>query len=139
VTRDRDKTGDGGAVVATALVQSLIIRIEDAAALASVAPALAGLVERAVVRILDLAILDKGVDGSVAVLELADLEEAAWLPDVHALLPHRRHTRPRSDDHLRRGFELPLTATKFATGLLDRSDPDLPSAHRVREPPRQRE
>jgi hypothetical protein len=63
-------------------VQYLIIRVEEVGAIASVAPALAKLVERAVVRIFDLAIVDKGsMVGRGA--RARGVRRGASLPSVH--------------------------------------------------------
>jgi Family of unknown function (DUF6325) len=78
----RDRTDE----VATDLVQYVVIVVPDQAALATVAPALAELVETGRIRILDLVVLERDREGAVTVLELEAVESIAALRDVEGEL-----------------------------------------------------
>jgi hypothetical protein len=53
-------------------IEMIVIRFPDSQFNGSVAPALVDLIERGLVRVIDLVFMTKGADGSVAVVELAD-------------------------------------------------------------------
>ena len=76
--------------VATDLVEYFIVSVPNVESLAGLGPALAKLVKRAAIRILDFVVLVKDLDGTVALLELDDVESIASLPglghDVGAML-----------------------------------------------------
>jgi hypothetical protein len=72
--------------VATDLVQYVVIVVPNQAALATVAPALAELVETGKIRILDLVVLERDREGAVTVLEFEAVESIADLRDVEGEL-----------------------------------------------------
>jgi hypothetical protein len=56
-------------------IEMVVISFPDSQFNGSVAPALADLIERGLVRVIDLVLLSKGSDGSVVAVELADAED----------------------------------------------------------------
>jgi hypothetical protein len=68
--------------VASDLVEYLLLMVPDAASLAAVAPALVELAEGGTVRLLDLVVIRKEVDGALEFLELEDVEALAGLRPV---------------------------------------------------------
>ena len=56
-------------------IEMIVISFPDSQFNGSVAPALADLIERGLVRVIDLVLLSKGSDGSVVAVELADAED----------------------------------------------------------------
>ena len=65
--------------VATDLVEYFIVAVPDVESLAGLGPALAELVKRAAIRILDVVVLVKDDDGAVALLELDVVDSMAAL------------------------------------------------------------
>jgi Family of unknown function (DUF6325) len=68
--------------VAPDLVEYLIVAVPDRASLAHLVPALTELVGAAVIRILDLAVVVRDVDGAVDVLEVETVESLGGLGAV---------------------------------------------------------
>jgi hypothetical protein len=68
--------------VATDLVEYLIVAVPDIASLELLAPALAELVERAAIRLLDVVVVLKSLDGSVDALEVNAVESMAAVRDL---------------------------------------------------------
>jgi hypothetical protein len=66
----------------TDLVAYLMIAVPDVGAARSVVPALVSLVEQATIRIVDMVVLSRDDDGSVATLELEAVEQLAPLRDL---------------------------------------------------------
>lgn len=79
---DASQHPPGAAALDTDLVEYLIVAVPDLDSLAGVTPALAELVESAMIRILDLVVLTRGSDGVVRVLELEAVESLAALAGV---------------------------------------------------------
>lgn len=72
--------------VATDLVQYVVVVVPDQGALATVVPALAELVQTGKIRILDLVVLERNLEGAVNVLEFEAVESIADLRDVEGEL-----------------------------------------------------
>ena len=70
--------------VATDLVEYFIVAVPNVESLAGLGPALAELVDRAAIRILDLVVLVKDDDGSVALLEVDAIDGTSALGDLDA-------------------------------------------------------
>jgi hypothetical protein len=68
--------------VVTDLVQYLMVVVPDVESLDGVASALAALVESNAIRILDLVVVARDVDGAVQVLELEDVPSLTGLAEV---------------------------------------------------------
>jgi hypothetical protein len=68
--------------VATDLVEYIIVAVPDVDSLKPLAPALAELVQRAAIRLLDVVVVLKGLDGSVDALELDAVESMAAVRDL---------------------------------------------------------
>jgi hypothetical protein len=68
--------------VSTDLVGYVIVAVHDVDSLAVLAPALAELVQRAAIRILDVVVLVKDVDGRVTALELDAIDSMAAIRDL---------------------------------------------------------
>jgi hypothetical protein len=64
------------------LVGYLVLMVPDQDALGVVVPALGELADRGLIRILDLAVVVRGVDGSVSALEVDAIESLGALRDV---------------------------------------------------------
>jgi len=79
--------------VTSDLVGYVIIEVPDVAALTTLTPALAKLVESGLLRVLDLVVVARAEDGAVRVLEVAALEKILDLngiaPDITGLLTER--------------------------------------------------
>lgn len=80
-------------IVATDLVEYLIVAVPDLDGLGALAPALAELVQRGAIRILDLVVVVKDEDGSITPLELDAVESMAAIKglegDVGGMLSER--------------------------------------------------
>jgi hypothetical protein len=79
---DASEPADRTDEVASDLVQYLVVVVPDQEALATVAPALAELVQSGKIRILDLVVLVRDREGAVTVLELEAVESMAALRHV---------------------------------------------------------
>jgi hypothetical protein len=77
-----DRRANPSGDVATGLVEYFVISLPDLDSLAEVVPALAELVDRGIVRILDLVALVRATDGTVTVLELEVVPSLAALGQV---------------------------------------------------------
>ena len=83
---DAREPSDRSDEVAIDLVQYVVIAVPDQAALATVAPALADLVQTGKIRILDLIVLERDRKGAVTVLEFEAVASIADLRDVEGEL-----------------------------------------------------
>jgi hypothetical protein len=83
---DAREPSDRSDAVAIDLVQYVVIAVPDQAALATVAPALADLVQTGKIRILDLIVLERDRKGAVTVLEFEAVASIADLRDVEGEL-----------------------------------------------------
>jgi hypothetical protein len=68
--------------VATDLVEYIVIAVPDLDSLASVAPALAEMVNASTIRLLDLVVIGKSRDGEVEVLELEAVDSLRELAEL---------------------------------------------------------
>jgi Family of unknown function (DUF6325) len=68
--------------VSTDLVEYFIVAVPAVDALAELAPALTELVQRAAIRILDVVVLEKAVDGAVTALELDEVDSMVAMRDL---------------------------------------------------------
>jgi hypothetical protein len=76
------REGDEPDTVAPDLIEYLIVEVPDLDALASLAPALAELVDTGKIRILDLVAIEKSALGAVTALELDVVDSLTALNDV---------------------------------------------------------
>jgi Family of unknown function (DUF6325) len=81
LTHSRDPRNPQHAINAD-LVAYLMFAMPDVGAVTSVVPALVSLVEQATIRIVDVVVLTRDDDGSVATLELEAVEHLAALRDL---------------------------------------------------------
>jgi hypothetical protein len=76
-------TGHG---VASDLVGYLIVAVPDQESLASIVPALGQLVDTDVIRILDLAVVTRGLDGSIQIVEIESVDSMSGLDAVEGVV-----------------------------------------------------
>lgn len=72
----------GGPGVVADLIEYFVVVVEDLDSLASLAPAMAELVERAAIRILDLVVVAREADGTVVILEPEAVTSLEALADI---------------------------------------------------------
>src|SRR5688572_15298114 len=70
--------------VSAELVEYLVVAVPAVDSLAGLAPALAGLVQRTAIRILDAVVLVKDVDGTVTALELDAVDSITAVRDLNS-------------------------------------------------------